>query len=276
MGIDAGRREPPAMTSPAPSWRFSAPTSRAELDTLLAHDADAIILAGGQGILPILRAGGAAGGHLVDVTRIAALRHIDLTNGTARIGATVTFTELLESEVASFCPALTDAIAFVGTRPIRNRVTVGGSLAWAAPRAELPLILLAVGATIRTNYRAIAADTFLRGAHATALSRGEAVLEVEFAAPNPRLRFEEVMGRNSAGRAIALVAVEAADDRLRATVGGVVDRPVRSDWIAPTDVDAWLDRMTEAHSLLDDPLHSPGYRRALVRALIDRAAGAGP
>lgn len=262
------------MTSPAPSWRFSAPTSCAELDMLLAHDADATLIAGGQNILPILRAGGAAGGHLVDVTRIAALRHIDVANGMARIGATVTFTELLESEVASFCPALADALAFVGTRSIRNRATVGGSLAWAAPRAELPLILLALGATIRTNCRTIAIDSFLCGANATALSRGEAVLEVEFAAPNPSLRFEEVMGRNSAGRAIALVAVESADDRLRATVGGVADRPVRSDWIAPTDLDGWLDRITEINSPLDDPLHSPGYRRALVRALVDRAAGA--
>lgn len=263
-----------SLTPPPAPWRFSAPASQEELEELLRDDKNAILIAGGQSLLPRLRVTRPATGHLIDVMRIAALRRIETSGGAARVGAATTFTELVESEVARVCPVIADALAFVGTHTIRNRATVGGSLAWADPRAELPLILLALGATISTTRRNIPIDDFLRGPNVTALSPGEAVLEVAVNVPKDNIRFEEVMGRNSAGRAIALAAVETDSGRYRITAGGLADRPVRSDWLDAPGIDPWLDGVVAAHPDLADPFHSYAYRRTLVRALIDRARGA--
>lgn len=263
-----------SLTPPAAPWRFSAPASPEELEQLLRDDENAILIAGGQSLLPRLRVTRPAAGHLIDVMRIAALRRIETSDAAARIGAAATYTELVESKISRVCPAIGDALAFVGTHTIRNRATVGGSLAWADPRAELPLLLLALGATIRTTRRDIAIDNFLHGPNATALSPGEAVLEVAVAAPKGDVRFEEVMARNSAGRAIALAAVETDSGRYRITAGGLVDRPVRSDWLDAPGIDPWLDGVVAAHPDLADPFYSHAYRRTLVRALIDRARGA--
>ncbi|MDE2411881.1 MAG: FAD binding domain-containing protein [Sphingomonadales bacterium] len=266
----------PAQTTPAASWRFSAPISVAELIALLeAEDAragTALLVGGGQSLVPGFRAGRYAPAHLIDVMRIEPLRRIVIKPEGARIGAAATFSDLLRSDVAQGWPVLAEALRHVGTVPIRNRTSVGGNLAWAEPRAEWPLMIKAFNARIHTNLRVIAGIDFAIGANRTALRANEVILEVELPPLHHPMAFAETMGRNSAGRGVVLVAVARNDNLIRVTVGGLVDRAVMSPWLSLDESRSWLDAEVARFSVLADPFHSLSYRMAVAKSLIARCA----
>ena len=246
------------------SGGYAAPDDLGALRALLDANPGAAILAGGQSLLPSLR------GHVpplfVDIGRIAALKTIGIEDSRVRVGAGVTLAALARHPVAA--GGLADAIGFVGNVTIRNRATVGGCLAWADPRGELPLVLLALGGTVVTDRREIAMEGFVAGPFRTVLEPGEVIVAATFEAGRTFV-FEELLVRNSTGRAVAAVACERVGEAMRYTVSGLVDRPVRSGPIAG-DPGPWLDGLPVRFPVLADA-SSPDYRRRVLHVLALRA-----
>jgi carbon-monoxide dehydrogenase medium subunit len=132
-----------------PKFHYRDPATVAETVGLLAeHGDDAKVLAGGQSLMPMLSMRLAYPEHLVDINGVAELDGIRAENGGLRIGALTRHSAAEQSElVARACPLITTGMPWIGHRAIRNRGTIGGSLAHADPAAELPAIMTALDAT---------------------------------------------------------------------------------------------------------------------------------
>src|SRR4051794_30256534 len=147
----------------------------------LAHlDDDARVLAGGQSLVPLLNFRLARPAKLVDINGIAELGVIRRTDGVLKLGATVRQAALERSHVVQrHWPLLAQAVRHVGHPATRSRGTVGGSVAHADPKAELPVAFTALGATFLTSVRRLTADEFFTGPLSTALAPDELLLAIE-------------------------------------------------------------------------------------------------
>jgi carbon-monoxide dehydrogenase medium subunit len=225
---------------PAP-FDYHRPETAAAAVGLLAELGDeAKVLAGGQSLIPMLALRLTAFGHLVDVGRIDGLRGIERRNGGVRIGAGTTAAAVGRSpDVAAALPLLARATPFVGHFQIRNRGTIGGSLAHADPAAEYPAVAVALDAELEAlsprGTRGIPAGAFFTGLWDTALEPDELLTAVTFPAWSGRCGFavEEVARRHGDfAIAGAAVAVElGGDDRVRRCGIGLIglgSTPVRA------------------------------------------------
>ncbi len=163
-------------------FAYHRPLSLDEAISLLG-DEDARPLAGGHSLLPLMKLRLATPGALVDLGRIPGLKEISANGGGLKIGALATHAAVAESEVAiGIAPVIPETAAKIGDRQVRNRGTIGGSVAHADPSADYPTVLKALGATInvagKNGERQIAADDFFRGIFETALEPGELVTSV--------------------------------------------------------------------------------------------------
>jgi aerobic carbon-monoxide dehydrogenase medium subunit len=168
-----------------PPFSYAAPTTLAEAVGLLTEHAEVEprVLAGGQSLIPLMNFRLAKPGYLVDLRNVAGLSGIWSDGDTLVIGAMTTLSELERSpEVAVAAPLLAEAVGFVAHTPVRNRGTIGGSLAHADPAAELPAVALASGAELvaagPNGTRRIPIAEFLRGPFSTALAPDEILTEV--------------------------------------------------------------------------------------------------
>ena len=135
-------------------------------------------------LLPTIKQRLAAPGALIDLSGIAALKGIDASAGAITIGAMTRHVDVATSQkVTKSVPALAQLAGSIGDPAVRNRGTIGGSLANNDPAADYPAAVLALGATIVTNIREIAADHFFRGMFETALDPGELITAVKFPLP---------------------------------------------------------------------------------------------
>lgn len=163
---------------------YHRPASLAEAARLAAGDPDACILAGGQSVLPSLRLGLLVPSALIDLGAIADLQGIRSHGRTLTIAAMTTHAAVADSrEVQERIPALAQLAAGIGDVQVRNRGTIGGSLANSDPAADYPAAVLALNATIRTSGRSIAADGFFTGLFSTALGPGELIGAIDFPLP---------------------------------------------------------------------------------------------
>jgi carbon-monoxide dehydrogenase medium subunit len=163
---------------------YHRPASLAEAARLAAADPDARILAGGQSVLPSMRLGLLAPSSLIDLGGIAELAGIRSAGRSLTIGAMTTHAAVAASkEVQRDLPALARLAQGIGDAQVRNRGTLGGSIANSDPAADYPAAVLALNATIRTSVRSIPAERFFTGLFATALDAGELVAAVEFPLP---------------------------------------------------------------------------------------------
>jgi carbon-monoxide dehydrogenase medium subunit len=175
---------------------YQKPTTLADAVALLA-DPDARPLAGGQTLIPVLKQRLNKPSMVVDLARLG-LCGITVADGVVRIGATTTHGAVASSaEVNKAIPALAALAGMIGDEAVRHRGTIGGSLANNDPTADYPAATLALGATVRTNTRAIAADDFFQGMFTTALQPGEIITAVEFPIPE-KAGYEKF--RNQASR----------------------------------------------------------------------------
>jgi carbon-monoxide dehydrogenase medium subunit len=162
---------------------FKRPKTIAEASKSSAADADARLLAGGQTLLPSLRLGLLAPSAFIDLGGIAELRGIRVDGKELTIGAMCRHAEVAASpEVRQRQPALAHLAAGIGDRQVRNRGTLGGSIANSDPAADYPAAILGLGATVHTSGRKIPADSFFTGLFATALKAGEVITAVSFPA----------------------------------------------------------------------------------------------
>jgi carbon-monoxide dehydrogenase medium subunit len=207
------------------------------IELLAAHGDRAKVLSGGQSLMPAMNLRLISPELIVDIGDIAELRGIAVTGGTLRIGALTRHVDLLNSpEIAAHVPLLTQAVAHVAHPAIRNRGTIGGSLAHADPAAELPACMVALDATIVVkgpmNERRVPAQDFFTGIYETVLSADELLVAVEIPVPpNNAAHFFSEFARRHGDYAIVGLAAQAvvAGDiltDLRLVFFAVSDRPV--------------------------------------------------
>jgi carbon-monoxide dehydrogenase medium subunit len=165
------------------SFAFHRPTSLHEVSALLAG-ADSMPLAGGMTLLPTIKQRLAAPAALIDLSKISQMSGISVHDGVLAIGAMTRHVEVAESEmVRRHLPMLAGLAAGIGDPAVRNRGTIGGSVANNDPSADYPAAVLALDATIVTDRRTIAADAFFKGMFTTALEAGEIITALRFPVP---------------------------------------------------------------------------------------------
>ncbi|HZF08141.1 MAG TPA: xanthine dehydrogenase family protein subunit M [Thermoanaerobaculia bacterium] len=166
------------------NFEFHRPQSVADAVALLKGNDAAKLLAGGQSLLPVMKLDLAQPEVLVSLAKVAGLKEIRSAGNNLVIGALVTHAEVAASpEVRRRIPGLADLAGGIGDAQIRNRGTLGGSLAHADPAADYPAAVLALGATIVTDRRQIAADDYFTGMFQTALAADEVITSVHFPVP---------------------------------------------------------------------------------------------
>lgn len=167
------------------SLAYHRPSSIAEAAQLAHDDPQAKLLAGGQSIIPSLKLGLLAPSAFIDLGAIADLRGLRLEGRSLRIGAMTSHAAVASStEVRNHLPALGQLASGIADRQVRNRGTIGGSLANSDPAADYPAAVLGLGAEVRTDRRVIPADSFFQGLFATALDSDEIVTAVDFPRPD--------------------------------------------------------------------------------------------
>jgi carbon-monoxide dehydrogenase medium subunit len=207
------------------------------LELLVAHGDKAKVLSGGQSLMPAMNLRLISPELIVDIGEIAELRGIGVRGDILSIGALTRHVDLLRSsEVAAHAPLLKEAVGQVGHPAIRNRGTIGGSLAHADPASELPACMVALNATIivrgQAGERRIAAEDFFTGIYETALSAQELLISVELpiARKNSRHFFHEFARRHGdygiVGLAAQAIVEGDAFADLRMAFFAVGDRPV--------------------------------------------------
>jgi aerobic carbon-monoxide dehydrogenase medium subunit len=276
---------------PPPFEYHPVATVEEAVGLLAEHGDEAKVLAGGQSLVPLLALRLARPAHLVDINDVAGL-------GTLANGNGLTLGSLVRQRVAERSdtvraanPLLADAIGLIGHTAIRNRGTLGGSLAHADPAAELPAVLLAldgeVAATSARGTRTVGAADLFHGFLTTSLAPDELLTDVRFAAwpPGTGWSFQE-FSRRSGDFAIAGVAATlhldrgGAIDSVRIALAGIGPTPVRASKAeaalagqSPSE-EAWAAASQEAVAGIDPPSDIHGtaaYRSHLAAALTRRA-----
>jgi aerobic carbon-monoxide dehydrogenase medium subunit len=259
------------------SFALQTPSSLADAARAAARD-DVKILAGGQSLLASMKLGLAAPGELVDLSGLADLKGISVSSSQVKIGAMTTHAAVAASaEVAKAIPALADLAGHIGDRQVRNRGTIGGSLANNDPSACYPAGVLGLGATIHTDRRTIAADDFFKGLYETALAEGEVITAVSFPIPEkaawqkfkqPASRFSLVgvfVSKGPAGVRVAVTGAGACVFRVKA-----LEDKLTASW-SPSACDGVS---VSANGLNSDLHGSAEYRAALIPVLAKRAVAA--
>lgn len=163
---------------------YRKPASLEEAATLLQSDEDAQLLAGGMTLLPTLKMRLAQPTTLIDLGGIPGLSEIKNTGDALEIGAMTCHAEVADSKlVQEHIPALAQLASRIGDPQVRNRGTLGGSVANSDPAADYPSAVLGLGATVLTNSREIAADDFFTDMFETALQPGEILRAIRFPVP---------------------------------------------------------------------------------------------
>lgn len=258
------------------AFTYEAPTSTA--DAAKRAVAGARPIAGGQSLLPSLRLRLADPGELVDLGRIPDLAGIRKEGDQIVIGAMARHQQVADSqEVQSAIPALADLANHIGDRQVRARGTLGGSLANNDPAACYPAAVLALGATIVTNQREIAADDFFVGMFTTALKEGELITAVRFpvAAKASYQKFRQGASR------FALVGVFVAQTAggVRVAVTGAASSVFRQSALEAALNQSFTVASAEGVKVdasdLGSDLHAtPAYRAQLISVLTQRAVSA--
>jgi carbon-monoxide dehydrogenase medium subunit len=276
-----------------PAFEYACPQTLAEAVALLAAgDGDAKVLAGGQSLVPMMAFRVASPALLVDLRKLTALRRIDITGDGVRLGAMARWRDVEDdARLDTAHPLLKAAVAEIAHYQIRNRGTVGGSIAHADPAAEMPGIAVTCDAEIavvgRAGSRVIDAADFFIAPLVTALAADEIIVEIRLPAwlAKRRWAFREFARRRGdfamAGTAL-FYDVDGDGKARNAHVGaiGVGDQPVRLAAVEAAinghAVDtATSERAGAAASAAVTPqsdIHaSAAYRKALLGTLVERA-----
>jgi len=251
-------------------------TSLAEAIGWLREHDEARPLSGGMTLIPTLKQRLAAPSHLIDLTRIDALRGIEVRGDVLRIGALTKHAEVAGSNVVrEAIPALAHLASLIADPQVRNRGTMGGSVANNDPAADYPAAVLGLNAHVVTSsQRRIPADAFFIDTFETALAADELIVAIELAIPR-RAAYAKYR-HPASGYAVAGVFIAQYDDAVRVAVTG-----------AGASVFRWFDAETalqqnlapaaleplfvERDTLPDDDNASASYRAHLIETYTRRA-----
>ena len=275
-----------------PPFDYACPTTLPEAIQLLASNDDAKAIAGGQSLVPMLAFRLSQPSLLVDLRKLADLREIRISDAGVTLGAMVRWRDIEDDErLETAHPLLKAAIAHVAHYQIRNRGTVGGSIAHADPAAEMPGIAMTCDAEIavvgKSGAHVIQAADFFQGALTTALTTDEIIVEIRLPAwpAGRRWGFQEFARRRGDFAMAAAAVFYDQDERGKARnahvgVIGVGDRPLRlaavEDVLNGESIDeatiAKADAATSSAVDPQDDIHaSAAYRRSLVGTMVERA-----
>ena len=274
------------------AFDYIAPNSlEAAVEAIAAANGDGKVLAGGQSLMPLLNFRMTRPSVVVDLMHIPGMCFIELRGNAVAIGAMTRHADLEFSDlVASKLPVMAAAMRHVAHLAIRNKGTIGGSLSHADPAAELPMLAVFYGATIKVQgsngRREIAAEDFFVSALTNCLDPDEIVFEIDFPvlASHAGWAFEEV-ARRFGDFALACIAVsfEVLDDRIadaRVAVMGVADTPrrlreaeqaLKGARRAPEAAAGFAEIVRSCLSPPSDIHVSAEYRKNLIGALAERA-----
>jgi carbon-monoxide dehydrogenase medium subunit len=261
----------------AAPFAYAKPRALAEALDLAARPG-AKILAGGQSLIPSLNMRLSSPELLVDINGLDELKGIRLDKDVVRIGALTTHTELEKSDVVKkHLPLLAAAVPHIAHPAIRNRGTIGGSLALADPAAEYPACVLALDATIiatgKKGERKIKAGDFFKGLFETALKPGELLTAVEFKAQkkDEKSAFLEIARRQGDYATIGLAAF-ATNGTKRLAYFGAADRAVLAHNAAKAkDLESAKAALAKDLQPPADLYHSSATKLHLARVLLERA-----
>lgn len=276
---------------PVPFEYHRAASVQEAVELLARFGAEARLLAGGHSLLPLMKLRLAEPRHLVDIRRIPGLSGVRLEAGRLVVGAATPYQVLERSPlVRERLPILAEAAAQIGDPQVRNLGTIGGSLAHADPAADMPAVMLAVGAELVAagpkGTRTLPVDGFFLKLFTTALSPGEVLTEVriplppagsggayaKFAHPASRYAIVGVAaavtvggGRISAAR-VAITGVGSKAARAAATEAALTGKAADA-----ATVSAAAQRAVDGLSLRADPRMDPDYWRSLAVTFTRRA-----
>ncbi len=259
-------------------FNYHRPASLDAAASALSGAAEAKLVAGGMSLIPTLKLRLAQPSDLIDLAAIADLRGISEEGGNIVIGAMTTHAEVAgNATVKAKIPALADLAEGIGDVQVRNRGTIGGSIAHNDPAADYPGALLGLGATIRTNKQEIMADDFFTGMFETALGEDEIVTAVVFPVPD---KAAYAKFANPASRyAIVGVLVSQGTSGVRVAVTGagpsVFRIPEMETALASDFSAAAIDGISVPADELNSDIHaSAEYRAHLVGVMARRAVAA--
>ncbi|WP_072395192.1 FAD binding domain-containing protein [Hyphomicrobium sp. CS1GBMeth3] len=272
-----------------PLFEYSAPRTLPEAISLLANDPGAMVLAGGQSLIPAMNFRLSSPSRLVDIQHVDGLRGIDVSNGRIVVKAMTRHRELELSDAAFQAnPLIRETIANVAHVPIRNRGTVVGSLCHADAAAELPLLLLLTGGAVVAEgpqgRREIAARDFFTFHMTTSRLPGEIIVEARFPALPPGagwafLEFTRRHGDYAIASVGAIVRRFGGRAEVSLAAGGISSRPIiltaAQDVLNGSDLSAGKlaeagKAAAQAVTAADDIHATADYRRRLVAALVGR------
>lgn len=257
------------------AFTYHRPQDVAGATELYRSATDPVYLAGGHTLVPTLKQRLAAPSDVIDLAGIGELAGIRVSGRTLVVGAMTRHARVAaSSEVKEAIPALAILAGGIGDPQVRNRGTIGGSIANADPAADYPAAVLGLGATIVTDRREIEGDAFFAGMFDTALEPGEIITGVSFAVPEKSAYCKFA---NPASRyAVVGVMISVAGGVVRVGVTGAAPTPFRATALeqalsSQLSADA-VDSVTIDHSAFNNDLHaSAEYRGHLVSVMAKRA-----
>jgi CO/xanthine dehydrogenase FAD-binding subunit len=283
--VGAARRMKP------PLFRYEAPRTLKDAIAVLASDVDAMVLAGGQSLLPAMNFRVATPSMLVDIQHVEGLKGIAIEDDTIVIKAMTRHRELeLHPEVRRVNPLISETMQHVAHVPIRNRGTVVGSLCHADPSAEMPLLFVLLNGTMiatgPSGTRRIAAADFFQSFLTTSRRQDEIVVEARLPVLpiGAGFAFNEVTRRHGDYALVGVGCTLSLDgngraENIRLAACGISDRPVRlkaaeaalnGSLLAESDLTAAARASADAVTQTDDMNTSRSYRRRVLSGLIQR------
>lgn len=267
-------------------------TSVADAVKALQKNKDAKLLAGGHSLIPSMKLRVANPGMLVDIGRIKGLDEIKVSQKEVKLGALTTHATVAASDdLKTACPILAEAAAVIADHQVRNRGTIGGSLATADPAADYPTVMMALGATFavtgRNGDHEIEADKFFKGLFTTALENDELLTSITAPAYGnmPGMGGAYLKHRHPASSyaivgVAAMVGLEGGKvARASIVVGGATENPVHAKSVEsaltgmePTDanISTAVDKM-DIDATMSDTYASAEYRAHLAKVMAKRA-----
>jgi aerobic carbon-monoxide dehydrogenase medium subunit len=256
---------------------YHRPSSVDEAAALFAKGSEPKYLAGGHTLIPVMKQRLASPSDVIDLGKIKELVGIELSADALTIRAATTYFDIMQSaDARKAIPAIVHLTSVLGDPQVRYRGTIGGSIANNDPAADFPAAVLALGATVKTNKRSIAADDFFTGLFSTALQDGEIITAVSFPIP-AKAGYSKM--RHPASRfaltGVFAVKVKSGDVRVAATgasSSGVMRVPaieaaLKANW-SPGALDSVK---VSADGLLTDIHGSAAYRANLIKVMAQRA-----
>lgn len=258
---------------------YHRPSSVDEAAALSAKDAEAKYLAGGHTLIPVMKQRLASPTAVIDIGRIPALIGIEASGDTLTIKAATTYVDIMNSaDVKKAIPAIAHLTSVLGDPQVRARGTIGGSIANNDPAADFPAAVLALGATVKTDKRSIAADDFFKGLFTTALNDGELITAISFPIPakagyskfrHPASRFAltGVFVAQMKNGDVRVAATGASQNGVMRVPG--IETALRANWSAS----ALENVKISPNGLIADIHGSADYRANLIKVMAQRALG---